>query len=250
MTSLTIKQTTFGEGAPKICVPITGTTEEEILSAAEEIRFLPCEVAEWRTDYYQEVRQPSRVMDILAKLRTILNRQLLLFTFRTAKEGGQTALSSYDYLWLNQKAAESGLPDLIDIEFSSGAERVETFVRFAHRNDCHVIVSCHNFEETPPAAAMTSLLLSMQKTKADLVKLAVTPKKKQDVLALLEATAEVSSSGSCPVITMSMGKGGQISRLAGEAFGSVMTFGCYGEESAPGQLNAIDLSIALQILHR
>lgn len=249
MTSLTIKQVTFGEGIPKICVPITGSTREEILAAAEELRFIPCDVAEWRADYYEEVQQPALVMDLLAELRRILERKLLLFTFRTAKEGGQTALSPYDYLWLNQKAAESGLPDLIDMEYFSGSERVEAFVRFAHRNNCHVIVSSHDFEKTPPAAAMTSLLLSMQKTKADLVKLAVMPKNKQDILALLEATA-AASSGSCPVVTMSMGKDGLISRLAGEAFGSVMTFGCHQSVSAPGQPNALDLSIALQILHK
>lgn len=250
MNSLTIKQTTFGEGIPKICVPITGTTEEEILTAAEEIRYLPCDVVEWRADYYGQVSQPAQAIDILGKLREILDKQLLLFTFRTAKEGGRTALSSYDYLELNQKAAESGLPDLIDIEYFSGSERVEAFVRFAHRNHCHVIVSSHDFEKTPSAAAMTSLLFAMQKTKADLVKLAVMPKNKQDVLALLEATEAASSSGSCPVITMSMGKDGLISRLAGETFGSVMTFGCYQAASAPGQPDALDLSIALQILHK
>jgi len=250
MNLLTVKHITFGEGAPKICVPVIGRSREEILAAAEEVRFLPCDVIEWRAGYYEEVRQASPGLDTLAALRTLLEGKLLLFTFRTAKEGGQTTLTPYDYLWLNQKAAESGLPDLIDMEFSSGQERVEIFIRFAHRNRCRVIVSSHDFEKTPAADDMVSLMRAMQATKPDLIKLAVMPKTGRDVLALLDATDRIASSGSCPVITVSMGKEGRISRLAGGTFGSVMTFASHRDGSAPGQPDALDLSIALQILHQ
>ena len=39
-----------------------------------------------------------------------------------------------------------------------------------------------------------------------------------------------------PVITMSMGALGAVSRLSGEAFGSAMTFANPGTASAPGQV--------------
>mgnify|MGYP001131629782 CR=1 FL=1 len=41
-----------------------------------------------------------------------------------------------------------------------------------------------------------------------------------------------------PVITMSMGTLGAVSRLCGEAFGSAMTFANPGTASAPGQPSA------------
>ena len=69
MNPLTIKHTTFGDGVPKICIPITGRTENEILKAAEKISRLPADVAEWRADYYEAVTEPGAVLPVLAALR-------------------------------------------------------------------------------------------------------------------------------------------------------------------------------------
>ena len=52
-----------------------------------------------------------------------------------------------------------------------------------------------------------------------------------------------------PIITMSMGKLGLISRLCGEVFGSALTFGCAGQASAPGQIDAKELKAVLEITH-
>ncbi len=251
MSALTIKHITFGEGAPKICVPIVAPTKGEILAAADQARFLPCDVVEWRADCCEDAKRLSRILETLTELRRILDRKLLLFTFRSAKEGGETALGAYDYLWLNQKVAETGLPDLIDLEYADNAERAESFVRFAHRNGVHVILSCHNFEGTPPRDTMVQRMAAMQDTGADLVKMAVMAQSPQDVLALLDATLAMTTLRTAtPVITMAMGRQGLISRFAGETFGSCMTFGSAGQISAPGQPDVTDLSIALQILHK
>ena len=57
------------------------------------------------------------------------------------------------------------------------------------------------------------------------------------VIALLAATAEMADHHpETPVITMSMGALGAVSRLCGEAFGSAMTFANPGTASAPGQV--------------
>ena len=52
-----------------------------------------------------------------------------------------------------------------------------------------------------------------------------------------------------PLITMSMGPVGMISRLCGEVFGSALTFGSVGKASAPGQVNANDLAGVLKLIH-
>ena len=58
-----------------------------------------------------------------------------------------------------------------------------------------------------------------------------------DGLELLAATAEMADHHpETPVITMSMGALGAVSRLCGEAFGSAMTFANPGTASAPGQV--------------
>ena len=58
----------------------------------------------------------------------------------------------------------------------------------------------------------------------------------------------VSKNVGLPVITMSMGDYGKVSRVAGKSFGSAMTFGCLGKASAPGQINVDDLRAILNIL--
>ena len=49
---------------------------------------------------------------------------------------------------------------------------------------------------------------------------------------------------------MAMGQMGIITRIAGESFGSDITFGSVGEVSAPGQLEINDLKLILETLHK
>ena len=90
----------------------------------------------------------------------------------------------------------------------------------------------------------------MQECGADLLKLAAMPKNPGDVLTLLSATWEMKEKyAGQPLITMSMGGTGLVSRLAGEVFGSALTFGSAKKASAPGQLEVIALRQILQALH-
>jgi len=66
--------------------------------------------------------------------------------------------------------------------------------------------------------------------------MAVMPQSADDVLTLLTATNEARKTLSQPVITMSMGDLGKVSRLAGEVFGSCLSFATVGAASAPGQI--------------
>ena len=85
---------------------------------------------------------------------------------------------------------------------------------------------------------------------ADLPKLAVMPQSRTDVLELLAATAEMADlHPETPVITMSMGTLGAVSRLAGETFGSAMTFANPGQASAPGQVSLDIVNEVLDALH-
>ena len=85
----------------------------------------------------------------------------------------------------------------------------------------------------------------------DVAKMAVMPQSEKDVRMLLEATAEMKEQHpQTPVITMSMGKMVVLSRMAGELFGSALTFGTVGQASAPGQIDMTSLKHILQILHQ
>ena len=89
----------------------------------------------------------------------------------------------------------------------------------------------------------------MQELGCDLAKYAVMPQCERDVLTLLDATLTMKEHyPDTPVITMSMGPLGAVSRISGELFGSALTFGTAGTASAPGQLPARTLSAFLQQL--
>ena len=59
-----------------------------------------------------------------------------------------------------------------------------------------------------------------------------------------EAYAEV------PVVTMSMGKMGAISRISGQVFGSAITFASFAEASAPGQIPVDKMDEALTLIEK
>ena len=120
----------------------------------------------------------------------------------------------------------------------------------AHACGIKVIASNHDFIKTPDKDEITRRLILMDEMGADILKIAVMPKSRTDVLDLLSATEEMQRLYTeKPVVTMSMGSLGLISRLSGEVFGSAMTFGAGEKASAPGQIPAERLKMILDEIH-
>ena len=76
------------------------------------------------------------------------------------------------------------------------------------------------------------------------------PQRLEDVLSLLSATLESSQTLDIPIVSMSMGGYGSLTRLFGGAFGSAMTFAVGASISAPGQIPIEDMTTVLGILHK
>lgn len=239
----------IGDGIPKICVPIMGKTKEEIKRAAEAVKDKSADVAEWRADWFDGVTDVSQVKEVLTELRRILGEIPLLFTFRTAGEGGEKSMPVEEYVSLNQAVMETGKADLIDVELFTKDAEVSELLQSAHKAGVKVIMSNHDFEKTPEKEEIMNRLCRMKELGADIPKIAVMPQNKKDVLTLLEATTEASRRIHGPIITMSMAGTGLVSRLSGEIFGSALTFGTAGKASAPGQIDALKLREILTIIH-
>ena len=240
----------IGEGIPKIIVPIVGTTREEIFAAAVSLKNRRMDLVEWRADWYDDVSDHLKTEDILRDLRNTLPQTPILFTFRTAGEGGEKAVEKHEYARIIINAAQSGFVDLVDVEAFTGDEIVREIIEAAHAAGVKVVGSNHDFDKTPPKEEIVRRLRKMQEMGADIPKIAVMPHSKRDVLALLGATEKMSTVyADRPIITMAMSGTGLISRLCGEAFGSSCTFGAIGKASAPGQMNAEDLDTILKLIH-
>lgn len=250
MNTVKVRNTVIGEGMPKICVPIVATTKEGILEEAKAITQLPADVVEWRVDWFDDVFDFAKVEDALKSLREVLGDMPILMTFRTSKEGGEKAIEDAAYAELNIKAAQSGLVDMVDVEVFTGDEVVKSIIEGAHAAGVKVVASNHDFGKTPEKDDIVGRLRKMQDLGADIPKIAVMPNSKKDVLTLLAATEEMATEyADRPIITMSMAGTGVISRLAGEVFGSALTFGAAKKASAPGQMGVQDLKDVLTKLH-
>lgn len=248
MNTVKVGNLILGEGRPKICIPIAENSREEILRAAGEILSLPGDLAEWRGDWYGEVFAPGKAAAMLESLRRTLGGMPLLFTFRTKAEGGVKEAPADAYEKLLGQVIAKRAADLVDLELFTLGERGRKLTELAHENGLKVVMSSHDFEKTPPEEELLRRLDQMVRYGADLPKIAVMPKSPQDVLTLLSAAGRFSrESGGRPLIAMSMGPLGMMSRVCGGAFGSCLTFGSASRASAPGQLPAGKLLELLEL---
>lgn len=251
MKTVTIKNMTIGEGAPKIVVPMVGKTIDELQAEAIELKKVDLDLVEWRVDFFEHVENLEKVLDAAKSIREILLETPILFTFRTKKEGGEHEVTPDYYFALNKAMMTSGLVDLTDIELFMGDDEVLSAVDCAHKNGIQVVMCNHDFDKTPAKEEIIARLRKMQTLQADICKIAVMPQSAKDVVTLLDATATMQADyADRPIVTMSMGGLGVVSRLAGETFGSAMTFGAAKKASAPGQVPVKELRSVLELLHQ
>lgn len=154
---------------------------------------------------------------------------------------GVLELDEEGYLNLLNTIIVNRLGDAVDIELFHDEDRVKELVAEAHNYNVVVIMSNHDFEKVPAKYVIEFRLKKMAALDADVPKLACMPHNAKDVLTLLSATNEVNEAIDNPLITMAMGDIGKVTRIAGQVFGSSLSFGAVGKTSAPGQLSINDL---------
>ncbi|MFD1464932.1 type I 3-dehydroquinate dehydratase [Lapidilactobacillus mulanensis] len=189
---------------------------------------------EWRLDYWQDWRQLT-LKQANQRLRRAFPQQPLLLTLRTSAEGGHMSLNRVNY-WQHLLQIGAELEgDLLDIMPAQLPENIA--VAQIHRYfQSRLIFSRHVLGPQDYATDLADLLhLGAGAAPADLLKLAILPNSPDEVLDLLQATWQVSQRVEQPIISMSMGDVGRVSRVIGPLFGSVLSFGSVGATSAPGQ---------------
>ena len=245
MKSVKVRDITIGEGKPIICVPIVAAEKEEILGEAGLIADAHPDLVEFRADFYEGVKDFESTATVLRELRNILKDIPILFTLRSYEEGGEAKLSNEEYIEINIKAIRSGLIDMSDIELLRGDAAVRELIKIAHDEGVKVIVSNHDFEGTPDEKTIIHRMSLMQELGADVAKIAVMPRSSEDVAILIAAAEQVRETSECPIIAISMGELGMITRTDCESLGSSMTYASLSKASAPGQIG-IDEIRAIQ----
>ncbi|MGG0849094.1 type I 3-dehydroquinate dehydratase [Peribacillus simplex] len=249
MQTITIKDVTIGEGVPKIIVPLMGTTEKELLKEVETVNALEPDIIEWRVDVFEQVESLEAVSEMISKLRRAVPSTLLLFTFRSHKEGGNKKITDEHYFQLLHTAIRTKNIDLVDVELFFEESSVKETVKVAEENGVYVVMCNHDFDKTPEKEEIIYRLRKMQEFGAHIPKIAVMPQSVGDLLILLDATHTMKTKyADRPFITMSMSGTGLVSRLSGAVFGSACTFGAGKEASAPGQIPVNQLRSVLEII--
>ena len=192
---------------------------------------------------------PEACQNVLEALAEILGETPLLFTIRTSEEGGNITISLEDYAACNINTAKGKKADLVDVEIMSNSEEKKKLVAELQKEGVKVIASSHDFHKTDSQEVLLNRFREMEKSGADILKMAVMPHGFEDVAAIMEATNAMRQECEKPLVSMAMGSIGSITRISGENFGSGITFGTVGAASAPGQFPIGELRSLLDALH-
>ncbi|MBO4864721.1 MAG: type I 3-dehydroquinate dehydratase [Eubacterium sp.] len=262
MGEVVVKNFTFGDGTPRICVPLIGRTEDEIRSHANLIRDeldsldtryenfpeLKVAVIEWRADFFEPLADLDRTKRVLEMLREYFPDRLILFTFRSEEQGGELR---HDRVGSNLEpimsfVIRSGLIDMVDIECTHGNYKIARATTGAHQMGVTVIMSYHDFEKTPHDDEMIEKIRDMEILGGDILKIAVMPSNEFDTRRMMDINKRMVSESYKPIAIIAMGEKGTASRFKCKETGCCMTFATVGQESAPGQMELLDLVALLR----
>lgn len=240
-----------GGDTPLICSPLVGRTRERVLAEAAIVAAKKPDVIEWRVDYFDAIGDTAAVLDTGKALRDALGDAPVIFTRRSTKEGGEPiALDDGGVVRLYDAIGASRLIDFLDFEMSNDADHVRRVVTAAHASAIRVILSYHNFGFTPGQDFLVQRFLEAERLGGDVAKVAVMPRDRTDVLTLLAATSQAEAKARIPLISMSMGPLGAVTRMIGGVFGSSLSFAIGEGSSAPGQMPIADLVAIYEVIRR
>ncbi len=245
-----VKGTYFDKKPPVVCVPVCETSFAETIDTISKLVDKGVAMLEWRADYFEELSDLDRVKSLLDNVRDTVKEIPFLVTVRSKAQGGRCELDEKEIEKILLGIAETHVADFMDVE-AFFFEDTETLVKQLQEKGALVIASHHDFEETVRPDTLEEWLREMKHLDPDMVKLAVMPHNFSDVLSLMDVSRVFADlNPNLPLISISMGEEGLISRIAGEVTGSVITFGTEGEASAPGQVPRDDLEVILNLLHK
>jgi 3-dehydroquinate dehydratase-1 len=236
---------------PLICTPLVGRTRGDVLAELAAVLPKAPDLIEWRVDFFAGIGDTALVIDTARAMKAAAGATPILFTRRSSKEGGETvALAEPDVVRLYEAVCAARCVDMIDYEMCNAAADFARLRTASRANDVLLVASYHNFQATPDAAALVAKFAEAERLGGDVAKVAVMPRGPLDVLTLLGATFTASQTIGVPLISMSMGAYGSLSRMMGWVYGSTVTFAVGKSSSAPGQVPIEELRVVLGTIRK
>jgi len=134
----------------------------------------------------------------------------------------------------------------IDIEIESSDAHVSQLISHARKCQTGVIISYHNFEETPDRTEMTDIITQCYERGGDVAKLATQVNSKKDLRSLVSLYDIPGRK-----VIVGMGREGRITRIMAPHLGAEFTFAAAGDgsETAPGQLSVNQLKEIYKVIN-
>ncbi|XP_065854192.1 bifunctional 3-dehydroquinate dehydratase/shikimate dehydrogenase, chloroplastic-like isoform X1 [Euphorbia lathyris] len=215
-----------------ICAPVMAKTVDQMLVQIKKAKELGADLAEIRVDFLENF-SPKQDLEVLIKQSSLPT----LVTYRPKWEGGE-----YD-------GDESKRQEALRLAMELGSDFIDVELKVAHDffnsiqgkkpEKVKVIVSSHNYENTPSTEEIANLAARIQATGADIVKIATTALDITDNARMFQVLVH----SQVPMIGIVMAERGLMSRVLASKFGGFLTFGSVeaGVVSAPGQPTVKDL---------
>ena len=211
--------------AAKICVSIASTDVQSITKLSDQAFEQGADYVEIRLDFLR-LEQLQKAIEAVKSIKS-----MAIFTLRSKGQGGRFAGSEQDRVnWL-QKLAEQK-PMLLDVELPT-LQQNDELADFLERQRTPLLVSWHDFQETPSNHRIADLLSEMR-IYSNYVKIVTTANSVDDSLRLLELYD--TATGLHPIF-FAMGEAGVVSRVMCTVIGNApFTYASLDEPMAPGQL--------------
>lgn len=242
----------LGGGAlPIIITPLVGKTRAAVLDEVAAIVPKKPDLLEWRIDFFDGIGESGLVIETARAIRAASGGIPVLLTRRNTSEGGEPIpIAEPAVVTMYTEACKARCIELIDYELSNAPDDLKRLRAVSAEHGVAMIMSYHNFQFTPEPAVLDSKFIEAERLGADVAKVAVMPRDPQDVLTLLAATYRASQTMRVPLISMSMGGVGSLSRAMGWVYGSAATFAVGKSSSAPGQIAIEDLRAVLGTIRK
>ena len=226
------------ESPGRVCAVIAEPTVEAAQKAISRAAGI-ADLIELRLDYLGDFdfTNPAALGPLLAG-----DHPPVIITCRSVEEGGKQAVDHPVRLKLLVEGARQ-FADYCDIEAAHYAQAANLSPDLSR-----LIVSYHNFEETP--AALEAIYDRITALPAAVHKIVIHARTIADSLAVFRLLDRARSEGR-KLIAIAMGEAGIVTRVLGPSRGSFLTYAALapGRESAAGQLTCDELGELYRVRH-
>ena len=208
-----------------ICVSIAHISFQELMKNISKFEMLELrlDLLNFSDQEYQDI---------------INTKKPIIVTYRSTTLDDNTRIKKLKHL-INIGA------NYVDIEIDSPTEFKNTMMEFAKKNSCQIILSYHNFKETPDTNQLLEIIKESNSSNANYCKIATKANTNKDIARVLSLYENNSN-----IIAFNLGDLGKISRISSLFLGAKFTYASISgkQKTADGQLSFEELKTIEQIL--